>query len=150
MLGRNFGRTTVGGGKFSPRLWRNAYYSSALKKAPQAVKTSEGPAYPHVSTPSAYKSIQVLSNWHTLDDQPLSSQSIKELFSNTISTIRHPNFLSAEECARIVEIIRTEEIVRFCHYAVWSKADSVGNLQSTFHISARWTHWDIAVRYSGW
>ena len=128
MLGRNFGRRALGSGTFSPRLWKNAYHSSAVKKAPQAVRTLDIPAYPPLSTPPAFKPIQISSNWHTLDDQPLSSRSINELFSNTISTIRHPNFLSTEECARVVKIIRTEEIVRTCRCMVWGEADSVGNL----------------------
>lgn len=57
------------------------------------------------------RKLQVTCNWATFDEQPLSGKSLAELFSNDIPVIRHSKLLSAEECARLVDIIKTAEVV---------------------------------------
>lgn len=88
-------------------------------------------SHPYFAPQTVPRNVQVLSNWHTLDDQSLSMQSIKQLLSNSIPTIRRRNFLSEDECQRLVEIIQTHEIV----HASWISAGALlmvsfaGNLQ---------------------
>lgn len=55
--------------------------------------------------------IRATSNWRTLEDQSLARASIRDLFENTIPTIRHKKFLSKEECRKSVEVIKTHQIV---------------------------------------
>lgn len=57
------------------------------------------------------RKLQVTCNWATFDEQPLSGKNLAELFSNDIPVIRHSKLLSAEECARLVDIIKTAEVV---------------------------------------
>lgn len=58
-----------------------------------------------------HRKIQVTSSWTTLDEQPLTGESIAELFSNAIPVVRYPKLLSTEECARLVDIINTVQVV---------------------------------------
>ncbi len=58
-----------------------------------------------------YQKMQLESNWTTLDEQPLTGDNIAALFSNIIPTVRHAKLLSTEECARLVRIIETTEVV---------------------------------------
>ena len=57
------------------------------------------------------RQIHVISNWTTFDEQPLSGESIAELFSNTIPAVRYPKLFSTEECAKLVDIIKTAHVV---------------------------------------
>ena len=65
----------------------------------------------HLNGSALDRKLQVKCNWATFDERPLSGKSLTELFSNNIPTIRHSKLLSAEECARLVDIIKTAEVV---------------------------------------
>ncbi|OCL05614.1 hypothetical protein AOQ84DRAFT_298585 [Glonium stellatum] len=51
------------------------------------------------------------SNWIKIEEQPLSSESLADLFSNRIPALRVRNFLSAQECERMVNVIQTQKII---------------------------------------
>lgn len=70
--------------------------------------TVPSPVAPPVST---QEKVQVVSNWHTLEDAPLSKRSLHQLFSNTIPSIRNAGFMSSEDCSALVDIIKTHKIV---------------------------------------
>jgi hypothetical protein len=78
------------------------------------------------------QNIQVISNWQTLEDQPLSKESINNLFLNTIPCIRHRNFLSKDECDRLVEVINTHQIGTYNPQVVFPPIGSVGVSQFDF------------------
>lgn len=73
--------------------------------------TSITPKSASVDGSGVYQKIQVTSNWTTFDEQPLTGESIAELFSNATPAIRYPKILSSEECARLVDIIKTAQVV---------------------------------------
>lgn len=73
--------------------------------------------------------IRVTSNWRTLEDQPLTRASIRDLFENTIPTIRHEKFLSKEECQKSVEVIKTHQIGSYNEKIVFPRVGSVGITQ---------------------
>ncbi|KAJ8123797.1 hypothetical protein ONZ43_g338 [Nemania bipapillata] len=50
------------------------------------------------------------TNWKTLHDQPLTTRSVNDLLQNTIPAIRHRNFLSADECSKLVDIVQKHQI----------------------------------------
>ena len=52
-----------------------------------------------------------MSDWTTFDKQPLSGETIAELSSNTITAVRSPKVFSTEECAKLVDIIKTVHVV---------------------------------------
>ncbi|KAF2018302.1 hypothetical protein BU24DRAFT_345926 [Aaosphaeria arxii CBS 175.79] len=54
--------------------------------------------------------IQVTSNWHTLQDQPLTKDAIWNLFNNVIPSIRHTGFLSSDECQKVAEVIQSHRV----------------------------------------
>ncbi len=56
-------------------------------------------------------SLLVNSNWTTLEDQPLTGGSVKDLIENTIPSIRRRNFLSKNECSQLVGLIQQHQIV---------------------------------------
>lgn len=57
--------------------------------------------------------LQITSNWSTLEDKPLTRESLAELFANGNPCVRHKGFLSPEECERMVEIVHE---TKFGHY----------------------------------
>jgi hypothetical protein len=50
------------------------------------------------------------TNWTTLEDQPLTGQSVKDLIRNAIPAIRHRSFLTADECNKLVHIVQQHQI----------------------------------------
>jgi len=52
------------------------------------------------------------SQWNAMGNEPVTSETISALISNRLSNLGVKNFLSAEECARMVDVIRTQAIVR--------------------------------------
>ncbi|KAI0838469.1 hypothetical protein F5Y06DRAFT_296546 [Hypoxylon sp. FL0890] len=59
------------------------------------------------------KKLQITSAWTTLEDRPVTKESLKQLFENEVPCLRHPRFLSAEECQRMVKVVET---TKFGHY----------------------------------
>lgn len=55
--------------------------------------------------------LQISSNWSTLDDLPLTKESLGQLFANDVPCVRHKDFLTPEECKRMVKIIEETEFV---------------------------------------
>lgn len=51
------------------------------------------------------------TNWHTAKTLPLSRLNLRDLFQNRIPDVRVRNFLSADECQSLVNIIKTHQIV---------------------------------------
>jgi hypothetical protein len=60
----------------------------------------------NVGTESVYK------KWRSLHDENLSSRSLTGLLNNDIPAIRVPQFLSSEECNRMVDVVSSHKIVR--------------------------------------
>jgi hypothetical protein len=67
---------------------------------------------------NAKDKLQIISNWKTLEDQPLTKVSLQELFSNEIPCVRHKGFLSHEECERMVRIVQDTKFVCFSPFSV--------------------------------
>ena len=86
----------------------NSFYED--RKSNSAL-TSITPKSTSVDGSGVYRKIQVTSNWTTFHEQPLTDESIAELFSNVIPAIRYPKLFSTEECARLVNIIKTAHVV---------------------------------------
>ncbi|PHH61408.1 hypothetical protein CDD81_379 [Ophiocordyceps australis] len=57
--------------------------------------------------------LQLSTTWTTLEDQPLTKDNLDQLFFNEIPSIRQKNFLTTEECARMVKVV---ESATFGHY----------------------------------
>ena len=83
---------------------RNAPFTSIVPKP--AVLDRLGP----------FGRMQVESNWTTFVEQPLSGESIADLFANAIPAVRHPELLSTEECARLVDVVKTAQVVSLSTY----------------------------------
>jgi hypothetical protein len=66
---------------------------------------------PRLSTHQDSTSSAPHSNWHTIKDQPLTSSSLRSLFSNNIPSIRHRNLLSSQECQHLVDVVNTHTMV---------------------------------------
>ncbi|KAL4877900.1 hypothetical protein BJY04DRAFT_121749 [Aspergillus karnatakaensis] len=50
------------------------------------------------------------SQWNARGDEPITAETVKALVTNNLSNLGVKNFLSPEECARMVKIIRTHTI----------------------------------------
>ena len=85
--------------------------SSYQDKKSNSPLTAMSPNSSYLDRGALHRKIEVRSNWTTFDEQPLSGESIAELFSNAIPAIRHPKLLSTEECARLVHVIKTAQVV---------------------------------------
>jgi hypothetical protein len=94
-----------------PRHFRCAYHSSHPAKSSAPVGSSGRVFSESVYQVPRSSKTQVNSNWRTLEDQPLTNRSINDLLANAIPSIRHPNFLSKEECERLVKIVTAHQIV---------------------------------------
>ncbi|KAI0502804.1 hypothetical protein F5B22DRAFT_640628 [Xylaria bambusicola] len=69
----------------------------------------------------------VHTNWFTFGEETLSSESIQRLLENRIPVVREKQFLTAEECRKLLEITKTHEISEYF--------DNVENARS---LQARW------------
>lgn len=62
--------------------------------------------------------LQIISNWSTLEDKPLTKESLTKRFANSVSCVRHKGFLPAKECERMVTITHETQIVSIPHRMV--------------------------------
>lgn len=51
------------------------------------------------------------SYWNAVGNEPVTAETISALISNNLSNLGIKEFLSKEECGRMVEVIRTHDIV---------------------------------------
>ena len=51
------------------------------------------------------------SHWNAVGDEPVTAETISALLSNSLSNLGVKDFLSRQECARMVNVIRTHPIV---------------------------------------
>lgn len=93
------------------KLYRKAY-STALPISRNSGGQDSAAYISALPVASTRHKIKVLSNWNTLADQSLHARSLWNLFRNIIPSIRHTNFLTADECARLMDVIRSQKIVR--------------------------------------
>jgi hypothetical protein len=70
--------------------------------------SSAGGEIDYFSPPSKYN---LQTSWRTLQDQALTRTSVLDVFANRVPVLREKSFLSAAECARMLEIVATHEIV---------------------------------------
>ncbi|EMR71343.1 putative signal transduction protein [Eutypa lata UCREL1] len=70
--------------------------------------------------------IPVNSNWKAIEDQPLTGKSVHDLLENAIPAVRHQNFLSKEECSKLVDIIQEHGIGSYNQGVVFPPLGSVG------------------------
>lgn len=59
----------------------------------------------------AFADIQRHSGWCVNGKEPLTQENLNALLANKLSYIGVPNFLSADECSRLVDVITTHKIV---------------------------------------
>ncbi|KAI0014518.1 hypothetical protein F4780DRAFT_767864 [Xylariomycetidae sp. FL0641] len=57
--------------------------------------------------------LKITSNWTTLEEKPLTNETLEDLFANRIPCVRHKGFLSHDECSRLVKIAKE---MKFGHY----------------------------------
>ncbi|KAI3317694.1 hypothetical protein HD806DRAFT_514017 [Xylariaceae sp. AK1471] len=69
------------------------------------------------------------TNWTTLEDQPLTGKSVKDLIQNVIPAIRHKSFLSADECSKLVHIVQQHQIGSYDQRVVFPPLGSIGLTQ---------------------
>jgi hypothetical protein len=60
--------------------------------------------------PSPKNNIQ--TNWKTFGDQPMTLASLLGVFANRIPVVRERGFLTQDECQKMLEIIKTHELVK--------------------------------------
>ncbi|RYP72515.1 hypothetical protein DL771_004155 [Monosporascus sp. 5C6A] len=58
--------------------------------------------------PSQKRTLQ--TNWKTFEEQGLNKQSISDVFAGSIPAIRQKEFLSQEECWKMVEVLKSHKI----------------------------------------
>jgi hypothetical protein len=51
------------------------------------------------------------TNWSTFTDQKLTSRSLIDVFANRTPVVRVKGFLDPEECQRMLQVVRTHDIV---------------------------------------
>jgi hypothetical protein len=78
-----------------------------LPSAKPLAKVSEQEVFGPSSTSN------VTTNWSTFKDQPISAQSLIDLFANRTPVVRVKEFLTAAERERMLEVVRTHEFVRW-------------------------------------
>lgn len=72
--------------------------------------------------------LQITSNWSTLEDKPLTRESLAELFANSIPCVRHKGFLSPKECERMVEIVHETKFASGARFLLpKSQANMIGS-----------------------
>ncbi|KAI1106531.1 hypothetical protein F4804DRAFT_300304 [Jackrogersella minutella] len=104
------------------RAFTRLYSSEVLAVARTHAPSSEFITQPYRASPG----LPVNSNWSTLEDQPLTYRSVKNLLENTIPTIRQRNFLSNDECKKLVEIIKDHGVGFYNKKVVFPPLGSVG------------------------
>lgn len=52
------------------------------------------------------------SNWYTCEEQSMNKQSLIDVFAGTAPVIRESQFLSQEECAKMVKVLTAHKLVR--------------------------------------
>ncbi|KAL4868962.1 hypothetical protein BDV12DRAFT_168682 [Aspergillus spectabilis] len=83
---------------------------SRVNRAPAAAAAAV-PSPPSAEPiPTPLYSQRPTSHWNARGNEPVTAESIKALVTNNLSNLGIKDFLSAEECARMVDIIRTHTI----------------------------------------
>lgn len=67
-----------------------------------------GEKTPFVATAAQYN---VSTHWRTTEVQSLNKKSLFDCFAGTIPVIRQKDFLSQDECAKMVEVLKSHKIV---------------------------------------
>jgi hypothetical protein len=70
--------------------------------------SSAGGEVDYFSPPAKYN---LQTSWRTLQDQAITRTSVLDVFANRVPVLREKSFLSAAECARMLEIVALHEIV---------------------------------------
>jgi hypothetical protein len=83
--------------------------TSKLKPAQQSLRLAAHLERAPLISPEP--SLRSNSNWRSIADQPLTKASLMSLFNNSIAGIRHKDFLSSEECQRLVDVVTTHKMV---------------------------------------
>ncbi|KAI1858178.1 hypothetical protein JX265_010846 [Neoarthrinium moseri] len=79
------------------------------------------------------------TNWATMADQPMTSQSVLSLFANQIPLVREKKFLSTEECQMMYDIIKTHELGSYDTENTWPRVGIAGITQYD-HMQGRFSH----------
>jgi hypothetical protein len=53
----------------------------------------------------------VATNWKTFEDQPISPRSLMDVFANRTPVVRVKEFLTQDECERMLQVVRTHKLV---------------------------------------
>ncbi|KAI1387348.1 uncharacterized protein F4822DRAFT_430102 [Hypoxylon trugodes] len=117
-LSRSLARVTT---TQPPRAFARLY-SSAQAVASTPNDTPEFTALGHNNA----QGLLVNSNWTTLEDRPLTHNSVYSLLQNSIPSIRHRSLLSKEECSKLVGIIQDHGISTYNQKVVFPPLGSVG------------------------
>lgn len=86
-------------------------YSAAAVTENTDAHTADSEFYIQGRPSTSSHGIPVNSNWKAIEDQPLTGKSVHDLLENAIPAVRHQNFLSKEECSKLVDIIQEHGIV---------------------------------------
>ncbi|KAK2038822.1 hypothetical protein LZ31DRAFT_477883 [Colletotrichum somersetense] len=55
----------------------------------------------------------VTTNWTTFEDQPISSKALIDVFADRIPVVRVKNFLTLDECTRMLGVVRTHHLALY-------------------------------------
>lgn len=75
---------------------------------PQATLTKDMAGSSYFGAPKQHN---LTTNWKTLEVQAMNKQSLFDVFAGTIPVIRQKDFLSKEECEKMVKVLKTHDIV---------------------------------------
>jgi hypothetical protein len=77
---------------------------------PQAAVPDTQQAY--FGTPQKHT---IQTNWYTFEDQPLSLQTFTDVLADRIPVVREKGFLTPDERQRMLEVVKTHNIVSVSH-----------------------------------
>lgn len=76
------------------------------------------------------------TNWRTFHDQPVTADSVLDLFANRVPVLREKGLLSVEECAKMLQIVGTHKLGSYDTETTWPRVGVAGITQYD-HIKGR-------------
>ncbi|KAK1564267.1 uncharacterized protein LY79DRAFT_136241 [Colletotrichum navitas] len=83
----------------------------------------------------------VTTNWSTFEDQPMSSGALIDVFADRIPVVRVKNFLTSDECTRMLEVIRTHQLGAYDTENTWPRV-GVSGITQYDHIKDKTQYFD--------
>ncbi|KAK7911859.1 signal transduction protein [Apiospora marii] len=81
------------------------------------------------------------TNWRTFHDQPVTADSVIDLFANRVPVLREKGLLSAEECDKMLQIVNTHELGSYDTETTWPRV-GVSGITQYDHIKDKNAYFD--------